>query len=138
MAKSFGQLVIEVKNRLRKVQRADDKTKKRYLIFISGLAMFFILGLWFFYLSFSLPGLNPNNEKENSPSGDSFLKTLGRGFTNIGAGFKEEIKSFGNSLKEGFVFFSSQIEKTRDFSLEGEPQDFIFKGAGVVPSTTLP
>ncbi|MBI4034227.1 MAG: hypothetical protein HY378_01625 [Candidatus Brennerbacteria bacterium] len=96
--------VEKARRGLKKVQRADEKTKRRYLILMSSLTMVVVIGLWFFYLTLTLPEPPASHEapvgavvrEENE---DSFFRTIGRGAENIFEGLKNQFKG----LKESFT-----------------------------------
>ncbi len=141
MAVDLEKAIEATKRRLRRIQRADKKTKKRYLIGFSFIAMILVIGLWFFYLNLTLPKpqrsevtFSPAVENKGS---DSFFKTLGQGFKNIGQDLKQQFMKFKEEIVQGFDFVSKEIKRTKEFTLEGEEADFVFEEEPL-PPTPLP
>lgn len=116
---NFEKSVEKAKGRLKKIQRADEKTKKRYLVILSFLAMIVVVGLWFAYLQATLPQPAPTavgaptevgaaQENENS-----FFKTIGRGAKNI-----------INNLENQFSELKDKFSRVKEFSIEGGGAEF--------------
>ncbi|MFH0712630.1 MAG: hypothetical protein V2A55_02140 [Candidatus Jorgensenbacteria bacterium] len=124
--------VEKARGGLRKIQRFDEKKKKRYLVVLSFLAMIVVVGLWFSYLQVTLP--HPASvETENIPAEtaaekneNSFFRTIGRGAKNILDG-----------LKNQFAEFKTNLSQVKEFSIEGGGTDFSSNDEPVKP-TPLP
>ncbi|MCP6720138.1 MAG: hypothetical protein KJI72_02300 [Patescibacteria group bacterium] len=140
-----NKIVRDARSRLRKLQRADDRTKKRYLVVASAATMTLVIGLWFVYLNLSLPRVNEAESvvtgvgvlNQDEETEESFIKVLGRGFVNVGQGFNKQFVRFRDSLAEGLVFLNNRIGKVKEFSFQGEELNFTFKEEAI-PPTSLP
>lgn len=66
---------------IKNLQRADDATKKRWLVILSAVAMLIVLVVWARYFAASL--VHPNVEPVEN-QGFSFWETMGTGLKVIG------------------------------------------------------
>ncbi|MEX1014429.1 MAG: hypothetical protein WDZ80_04690 [Candidatus Paceibacterota bacterium] len=108
----LSELNTKTQNKIRKIQRSDEKTKKSWVIKSSLVAIFFIILIWFFYLNFSLPKsvvITPVSQQEESVEKSGVLSTFYRGFQNL----SEDMKLLFLNIKE-------KAGKTRDYSFEAE------------------
>lgn len=146
MSVDVNKIVLDIRARLRKLQRTDDKTKKRYLVVASTIAMILIIGLWFVYLNLSLPRVD-NTESvvtnvdvlsRDESNNKSFIKVLGLGLVNIKERFSRQFVRFRNSFTEGFIFFNDQIRRVKEFSFQSEELKFTFEEKDPISPTSLP
>lgn len=79
---------------LKKLQKADNETKKQWLIILTGAAMLVIIVVWLYYMN-SVVFINPG-ETKTQETGTDFWPTLktGVGITidNITNGIKEKFQ----------------------------------------------
>ena len=113
---SLEKSVEKARGGLKKIQRADDRTKRRYLVILSFLAMIIVLGFWLFYLQITLP--QPARDTavaaaEPAENGNGFFKTIGRGAENI-----------INNLKNQFTELKNNFNQVKEFSVEGGGAEF--------------
>ncbi len=115
---------------IKRLQRADDKTKRRYLYGVSAVLMIVVVFLWLVYLNMTLPQAAPEVATATSSattsfpgaSGEtktgSFFGTLGRGFgivwQDLGSGFQ----NIGNVIGGAWQDFQNQIQRTNTLQLE--------------------
>ncbi len=112
LAMDLEKTVEKARKRLQKIQRSENKTKKRYLAVLSLLAMIIVVGLWFFYLQATLP--HPAAiETEEVRDEDSFFRTIGRGAKNI-----------IENLKNQFTELKANFSQVKEFSVEGGGAEF--------------
>lgn len=112
-----------VLKKIRQIQRSDDKSKKRWVFFLSGVSALLVLVLWIIYLNISLPSLKPSEEISETAEikeveQPSFLGVLGKGFTIIGANFQNQIKNSLSKTGDFFNFFADQIKKGNEFEID--------------------
>ena len=146
MSVDVNKIVKDIRARLRRLQRTDDKTKKRYLVVSSTIAMILVIGSWFVYLNLSLPRVD-NAESvvtnvgvldQDENNNESFIKVFGRGLVNVKEGFSEQFIRFRDSLTEGFIFFNGQIRRAKEFSFQSEELKFTFEEKDPISPTSLP
>lgn len=146
MSVDVNKIVSDIRARLRKLQRTDDKTKKRYLVVASTIAMILVIGLWFVYLNLSLPRVDRAESvvtdigvlSQDGNSNESFIKVLGRGFVNVKEGFSKQFIQFRDSLTESFIFFNDQTRRVKEFSFQSEELKFTFEEKDPISPTSLP
>ena len=111
---------------LKKVQRSNEAKKKRWLIFLSGIGMLFVVLLWLVYMNISIAALGKPAEtategQRNDPlrqladggieKQESFFEVLGKGFEVLGRNIGEQIAK----TKE-------RISASNEFNVEGEKE----------------
>lgn len=146
MSVDVNKIVKDIRARLRRLQRTDDKTKKRYLVVSSTIAMILVIGLWFVYLNLSLPRVDSAESvvtnvgvlDQDENNNESFIKVFGRGLVNVKEGFSEQFIRFRDSLTEGFIFFNGQIRRAKEFSFQSEELKFTFEEKDPISPTSLP
>ncbi len=110
------------RDRLRRLQRADAKTKKRYLVFGSAAAMILVVLLWFFYLSLTLPKVASTAPETAPPAetrgSNSFFQVLGRGARNFKDSLVKEFGSFKESVGGSVSSLISRLKETKNFTIE--------------------
>jgi hypothetical protein len=134
MGTDLEKTIEKARGGLRKIQRTDLKTKKRYLAVLSSLAMIVIVGLWFFYLNLTLPEPSVEEIEEvrnnavaiKEEKGNSFFRTIGQGAKNI---FED--------LKNQLMKFKENLGQVKEFTLEGGEAGFIPEEESLEP-TSLP
>jgi len=139
------QLYHTTKTQIKKLQRAPDNVKKRWLIGGSAVFMILILGLWLVYVNKTLPPLavieNPAQTSFSVPKTSSygFFKILKLGIQNIFNNFKNQWQSFRNTLNQYWNSFKSVFQKTNNFSIQPMPEQKIIPPIQEpLPPTTLP
>lgn len=109
---------------IRRLQRSDSRTKKRYLYGVSAALMVIVIGLWLAYLNVVLPQAAPEVTASSTAtgvaatsSGGSFFGTLGRGFDvvigNIGGAFG----NIGGTVGGAWNKFQTQLQRTNTIQL---------------------
>ncbi|MGC9610739.1 MAG: hypothetical protein ABSE68_00755 [Minisyncoccia bacterium] len=121
MFKKFGGFI-------RNIQRSDDRTKKKWLVIFSGIGMAFIVVLWVFYLNATLPQIAAIQESTSteaaapSPSvnapENSFLNTVGRGWTVVWNELKSNFNGARNSILESWDKFKNELSRTNNLDFE--------------------
>jgi len=110
------------RDRLHRVQRADVRTKKRYLIFSSAAAMILVVLLWFFYLSLTLPKVASTSPEDALPAqveeSDSFFRVLGRGAKNLKDSLVKEFENFKTGVSQSVSSFVGRFKETKEFTIE--------------------
>ncbi len=77
---------------IKNLRRADDATKKRWLVILSAIAMLIVLVVWAKYFAASL--VHPNVEPAEG-QGFSFWETMGTGLKVIGRGALSVLRRVG-------------------------------------------
>ncbi|MEK7464550.1 MAG: hypothetical protein AAB617_02105 [Patescibacteria group bacterium] len=125
-------------NRLRKIQRADDGVKKKYLIVLCSICMLFIIGLWAIYLNLNIPSLIPIKEKASVENNEnSFWATLSRGSREIASDLGSQIATTIDSTKKTFNNLKSRAQETNEYSFYGDGKSFLFVDEDPVPKTII-
>jgi len=118
----FNRVFEEGRARLRRLQRSDTKTKKRYLVLGSTLAMIFVVGLWFFYLNLTLPKVPGEGAAAAAPrevnANPSFLRVIGRGALNLKDDFVSRFNNFKQSLTESIQSLTNLFKEKKTFTIE--------------------
>lgn len=127
MAQSIekNKLIANIKKFIKKLQRSDDKTKKRWLIVSSAVSMLIIFFLWLTYLNLVVM---PKTEIEktatttiiikNSEKNRSFFKTFFIGLKIMAENLKNQFTDIRESFNETYDNFKDQIQKKNEFILE--------------------
>ena len=122
MSMDLNRLFGDARDRLRRVQRADAKTKKRYLIFGSAAAMILVVLLWFFYLSLTLPKVASTSPEAALPAqveeSDSFFQVLGRGARNLKDSLVREFENFKTGVSQSVSSFVGRFKEAKEFTIE--------------------
>lgn len=110
---------LKIKNSFRKIQRAEEKIKKRWLVGLTASAMLIIIGLWLIFINnFSLPNIAPANQTATSsvPTAqkqDSIWQTFKRGLNETIKNIKEQINFSKKYLEE-------QLQKNNETFIENQ------------------
>ncbi len=102
---------------IKRLQEADEATKKKWLIIMSGVTMVILIFFWLIYLKSAFVAIGPAPKEENQ---DSFWQTFIAGFSLI-----------ANQIK-----FWSQMGN--EIMLQGTTFNFIPEEMEGVPPTPLP
>ena len=95
-----------IKKHVERVQKSDDRTKKRGGIGSSAATMLVVIGLWLMYMNFMIKNVGQVEQTENqSPPANSST------FWQV---FKTGLKVVGGSIKEQF----KQITEEREIIIE--------------------
>lgn len=112
---------------VRKLQRADDKTKKRFLVWSSIASVLLIVSLWLIYLNLTMPSLGEVNTERKTAISEKvgFFDTLARGFENIRGDFEERFSGLKTDLYENLSRLKEQIERKNEFSYENKEYEYV-------------
>ncbi|SRR6056297_1189311 len=109
--------IIEGINRkIRKIRHSDQKTKRNWLILSTTIAMILIIGLWVWYINFTVSGISDINKESNSSENNDVetgidkpeaVNVFIRGFVVIKNAITQKIKRASSEVK--FL-----IQKTKD------------------------
>ena len=114
-----------VQKKIKQIQRADPKIKKRWLFGLSGFSMIIVLVLWLGYLNLSLPKITSSESEKEIKKGESFFSVLGRGFLIIGANVKNQISQIKKETGKAADLLKSQLQKANEFSVESKKDSVI-------------
>lgn len=131
----------KIKSYVKKLQRGDDKTKKRWLIGTSAVSMVLIVALWFVYLNLSLPQLASEKEvsgETKEPPKEGFFDTMSRGMKNTRDEFDKQWKNFKDDLNKNLGVLKERFQESNAFSLENEKKTFVPPPQAPIPTSTLP
>jgi len=123
----IAKTAARVRQRVRKIQRSNDRTKRRWLIGTTAVTMVAIIVLWVGYLNLTVPPLaSPTeelaSESETTEPDESFLTVFSRGIIVLGS-------QVGNVFSDAWRAIAETATRVREFSFEGD---------GTTPSVTQP
>lgn len=139
LSAKWKSLCVYFRTRLRKVQRAPEPQRKRWLVLSSSLAIVAVVGLWVLYLNYTVPypeGWNEGKtavaaeETTEEENGNSVGKTLGRGFSAIFDQFLDKWNEAKGEMGKAFESAKEVLEKGNQLTLEATPPP-----AGGTPSS---
>jgi hypothetical protein len=114
----------KIKYFLKKIQNAEESTRRFWLIVFSAGAMMMVLGLWLIYMKATVAKVEgPRNDSElaaDSVSKPGIGKIFAAGFKNLTAQIKEKISS------------------RNQFNFEKRERNFILEKIEKIPKTKLP
>ncbi len=108
------------KQKIKSLQRADEKSKKIWLIGATAISMIFVVSFWIFYLNMTLPKTTASTEKTGGQTKEKPWNTFSLGFKTLSKEFSEKLDEIKSGVGEQFNSVKEGIEKTNDFSLETE------------------
>jgi hypothetical protein len=129
---------------IKKLQKADEKTKKIWLFGTSALSMVIIVGLWVVYLGASMPRLplykndEVAAETKSDTEKESVLSVLARGFENFKAETGTQWQKTKKTIEDSFNKLKGSVGKTNSFSIESKDDKFVPVRQGIIPTSTLP
>ncbi len=89
----------KIKNWLIIIQNSDEKTKRRYLVVASAVAMIFIIGLWLIYLKSTIQ--NANQETAGQTPNTQFWQIFKNGLNITGSSIKQNIQDTISKIFKG-------------------------------------
>ncbi len=125
-----------------RIQKKDDKTRKKYLYLSSSVSMLIIVALWVAYLSTSVPlvqtagdasstaqastsePVTPNYAVPDKAANNqnSFFDTLGKGLSNISNSTIDGLGNVAGQIKDlavnAWAGLENNLKKTNDFSVQ--------------------
>lgn len=136
--------VNALRKKIRELQRADLKTKRRWLFVTSAISMVCVVGLWILYLNLTLPRFGaPQAEATSTQAeasqGESFTDTFVRGFENIRNQFNTRWQVARDLIQKNFGVLKQEVQKQNEFSVEKNPmKPYLPEPVEPVPKTKLP
>lgn len=138
-----------LRTRLREIQRAPEQRRKLLLTVASAATMAVVVTLWVIYLNLTMPASEESikpatatqGEGEEPAAGDTFGKTLGRGFSAISGDMAEEWKRAKATADEAFRTLRETLERKNQFTFEaasGTPAAPDAGSIAPVPPAPLP
>jgi len=118
-------MIHKMKQFFQEVQSADQKTKTRWLIVLSGGTMFIILILWVAYFNIVTPRLDGDIAQAPAPAKER---------TDIGAA----ISDIKNRFVAGFVILKRQLGTRNTIDISNAERNFILEDVEKIPPTQLP
>ncbi|MFH1161730.1 MAG: hypothetical protein V1696_00400 [Candidatus Jorgensenbacteria bacterium] len=109
--------------RLGRIQRAPESSRKRWLTAASVTTMVVVVVLWVVYLNITLPSTAQSESPPPIPeksAGDTFGKTLGRGFSAISDDIAREWERAKEETTQTFRSLRETVERENQFTLGGE------------------
>lgn len=125
----MGELAVKTHDFVKRLQRSDDKTKRRYVVGFSAGLMAVVIFLWLVYLNLTIPQAVPEATvaattttaaaapASASPAGPSFFGTLGRGAAIVWEDITKGFGNVGGAVGGAWQGFQKQIQKTNTFEL---------------------
>ena len=93
-----------LKNKLKEIQNSSQKTKKKWLIITTALAMIIVVGLWLIYLN-QIVRPSPGESLPDTSAGNWQI-------------FKNGLKVAFESIRDGVSGFISKITSSRTITFE--------------------
>lgn len=125
MAQGLKKPIADIKNFIKKLQRSDDKTKKRWLVVSSAISMVIIFFLWLAYLN---AVVMPETKQEKatattikiSEGGQkkSFFRTFSIGLKTVTGDLKKQFLNIKEDFNQTYDNFKNRIQKKNEFILE--------------------
>jgi len=97
------------KKLLEKIQNSDEVTKKHWLIGVTAVSMVLIIGLWLFYIKFTMESITNTAKEQESVVG--FWQIFKNGLTIVIQSVKEGVKNIISEI-------ISEITKERTITIE--------------------
>lgn len=128
----------KVLNKIKKLQRADDATKKRWLFGATTISMIFVIALWIFYLNMTLPSIN--KETKNAEVNEESLSGIFKnGLGVISGDFQGKFNELKFQFNHKLDSFKNEIQKNNELLIEPmSTQEFQPTPNEIVPPTALP
>lgn len=129
-----------MRKKVRELQRADLKAKRRWLLIASVASMVIVVGLWILYLNLTLPTFGtPEEAKQSAPQGESVSGTFMRGLQNISDEFKTQWQKVKGEFQKNFGALEQILGKQNGFSVEQKPEEqYLPPTVEPTPQTHLP
>ncbi len=111
---------------VKRLQRSDDRTKRRYVLGVSAALMIVIVFLWLTYLNLTLPNLAPAASEATStaiapaaaaPASSSFFGIFGRGAAIVWDDLMNGLGNIGHTIGGTWQKFQDQIQRTNTIQL---------------------
>ncbi|GEM_PF-2347110 len=150
-------VLFKIQRFIANLQNADLKTRRRWLVGLSGISMVLVVVLWVVYLNVAFPSFGGSvattatstqetaevalkQETTPQPSRTSFFGTLGRGFQILGDEIKNELYSIKVSIVELWNKTINAFSKTNSYEVEkrATPQIESASTPDPIPPTPLP
>ena len=111
--------MTEAKDWIRKIQRSSDKTKRFWLVVLSGCAMTLVVFVWLVYITLTLPRLEGVEGKKEETAAEEedapFWEVLGKGVSIM----TKQVWGEMRKTKEVLLNFKNTIQNTiQDFSIK--------------------
>ncbi|MCL4404321.1 hypothetical protein M1432_03185 [Patescibacteria group bacterium] len=121
----MGETIIKTKDFIKRLQRSNERTKRRYVYGASAALMVVVVVLWLLYLNITLPTAVPGiatstaetSASETAPTGQSFFGTLGRGAAIVWGEVAKGVGNIGGLVGGAWQGFQKQIQKTNTFEV---------------------
>ena len=111
-----------IDKKLKEIQRSDEKTKQRWLIFLSSVSMALVILLWVLYLKASLPTLNKKTEKVDNPKEESIWTIFREGLKVITKNMEKDIGEATRKTQETVEKIKEQTNKENSPALETQTE----------------
>ncbi len=109
-------IIKGITRKIRKIRRSDQKTKRNWLILSTAVATILIIGLWVWYINFTVSGISGINKEandsevgniESEPNKSGVINIFVRGFVVIKDAVAQRFKGM-------FTEVNSLIKRTKD------------------------
>ncbi len=155
-------IALAIHRFFKELQRADIKTRKRWLVLLSSVSMILIVALWVLYSRVAFPSyttvISENTTSTISVSatstaetatqttphpsqqGNSVFDTLGRGITLFGEELQNGVRTMGDVIGNSFKKATENFKKTNSFELQTptNTQNETSTAPAPIPPTPLP
>ncbi len=127
-------------SKLKKLQRADDATKKRWLFGATAISMILVITLWVFYLNMTLPSINKETKPaEAAGNGEDLGGTFKNGFRVIGGDAQKQFEGIKSQFNQYFNSVKSGVLQNNEVLVEPKAtEDFQPPASEEIPPTKLP
>jgi len=129
----------KILNKIKKLRRADDATKKRWLFGATTISMIFVIALWVFYLNMTLPSINKEKKIAEVNNEESLSKIFKNGLGVISGDFQGKFNELKFQFNHKLDSFKNEIQKNNELLIEPmSAQEFQPPPNEAIPPTTLP
>lgn len=118
------------KQKLKKIRRSDEATKRNWLIGSTIVAMIIVITLWVGYLNLTVPDMAPAKSSEETPAEkvetsdgeDSIFSVFSRGFRVTFQSASDTINDIKNQFSEIFSKTKKRLENVKEYKPENSNQ----------------
>lgn len=100
----------KLKNFIRKIQKSDLKTRRRWLYIFSFIIILFIVILWRIYLGFAIKDINQSQ-------GNGFLERLTKEYEIFKKGWNEVKNDISSQFRKNFEKIENEINKEKEIEI---------------------
>ncbi|MEX0690006.1 MAG: hypothetical protein WD095_01035 [Candidatus Paceibacterota bacterium] len=126
---SVEKIIRQTGNKIRKIQRSELETKRKWVIKSSAVTVVFVVILWVLFLGSSIPktAYESSQQQQEEDQDISFFQTFSAGAKVV----SDDIGSFFSKTSSGvenvWLSIKESLSKSRDYSFEEEDVRELFR-----------